>query len=689
MSALPNCLEYQKYFSVIPSKFHQDYVIAFDTETWLIGRGRLAPRLVCGSIARARPPGCQGQKFVLEAERFLVEFERLLDDTRYLLVGHNLAFDLAVICVAAPHLVRKIFVGLRDGRFADTKIRQILIDIGTGEFRGKYEDDGSWTPHGYSLDDLCFRHGLPRLDKSGDSWRLRYSELDGVRAEDYPEAASTYAIEDADSTRNVYLRQNEGGGILNEQEQCRAAFALQMSSVWGIRTDKETVDSLHATLREEAVALLSKMGKAGIFRADGTKDTKVLKARVAAAYEAQGLPVPMSEPSARFPRGQVRTDADTLRLSADPLLVELGDGQGPLKLLNTFIPAVLAATEIPLQPGYEVLVVTGRTSCRNPTKKKKGDIPVGFNVQQMPRDRRDEDGNILVGIRNCFKAREGYIYCSCDYPIAELRALGELHYQLFGVSALRDVFLAGEDPHMVMAAAILDKPLDWCKEHKKDLEVKDARMFAKVADFGIPGGLGAPALVDFARMMFGITLTLDFAITLIRLFYKIYPEQKRLSDLLKAHIGPTEGTIHQLLGAPIRHGGRRYTQAANLLFQAAVAQVAKEALWRVTWEMYLGDGGWSGNSTWKSPLYGSRVVAFIHDEILAELVDTDVQMRHDAAHRLAELMGFTMEEYFPNVPTKVEPALMYVWDKEATAVLDDQGLLQPWVRENKKEKVAA
>lgn len=684
----------QAAFSVIPPRVAPQNIVGWDTETYLIGRGRLAPKLVCGTWAT------QDGKGGFEGKRFVEKFRELLADRSKLLVAHNLSFDTAVMCAADPTLIRPIFEAYRDGRFACTKIRQILIDIASGEFRGKWEDDGAFTPHGYALDDLCERFNLPRLNKE-NSWRLRFNELDGIPFEQYPPEASEYAISDAPAPREVYLRQNFGMPLLNEREQCRAAFALQLAGIWGIRTDEKSTIELEAALTIEAKILKEKMAKHGIFRADGSKDTKVLKSLIEKAFEKIGLPVPKTEPSKRFPDGQTSMDSDTLMLSGDEVLMALGDGQGPLKLLNTFVPALKAATEIPLQIGYEVMVITGRTSAKNPIKRKKGQIPVGINIQQIPKDRRDEEGNIILGTRNCFKPRTGRIFCSTDYSVAELRALAEVHFRLFGQSALRDALLKGIDPHLVMAATILDKPLEWVVENKKTRTVKDARTFAKICNFGLPGGLGAPALVDYARTNYGVKITLEFAVKLVRLYFKTWPEQRRLFEYVKDKVGETQGEIVQTIGAPLRHGARRFTQASNLLFQGPVAQIAKEALWRVQWEMYLGDDGWRPENADavidergedilafnSSPLHGCRTVAFIHDEILSEL-PIDKAKRTAAANRQAEVMKLTMAEFLPNVPAVCEPALCEIWDKEMETVIDD-GFLMPWVRPPPEEKKAA
>lgn len=656
--------------------------VGFDTETFRIDVGRLAPRMVCASFADEK------REWVEEAPKAIETLRAYLKDDNVLLVGHNLAFDTAVICAYDDSLTKLVFHKYRKGLFACTKIRQMLQDIAVGQLYGSYEDDGSWTPKRYGLADLCIRYDLPQLDKSGDSFRLRYWELDGVPAAQYPPEAYQYAARDAGSTRDVFMKQGGLREIIGEKANTRAHFALQLSSVWGIRTDPVKAAELERQLTIEADAVRAKLAASGIFRADGTKDTKVLKQLVVEAFAKQGLEAPLTD------KGAVKCDADTLNLSGDELLQALGEGGGPMKLLNTYVPIIKLGTRVPLQPGYEVLVVTGRTSSKSPTKKgKKGTMvyvvlqdgtsfwieaaAIGLNIQNLPRDRRDADGNVILGIRHCYVPRTGFLYCSTDYSVAELRALGEVHYRLFGQSALKDAFDKGIDPHMVMASYILDWSLEETLEKANTPEVKDARQFAKIADFGLPGGLGANSLVDFARTSYGVTLTVERAKELIALFHKAWPEMRPYFEYINGLVQGGEGTIEQLIGEPMLHGGRTYTQACNLLFQGAVAQVAKEATWRVQWECYVGEEYDTGKP---SALHGSRTVAMVHDELILEV---PIPKADKAGRRQAKVMVDVMDEYFVHVKGAAEPALCTYWDKDMKLVENEKGELVPWERKNK------
>jgi DNA polymerase-1 len=81
-----------------------------------------------------------------------------------------------------------------------------------------------------------------------------------------------------------------------------------------------------------------------------------------------------------------------------------------------------------------------------------------------------------------------------------------------------------------------------------------------------------------------------------------------------------------------------------------------------------------------SPLFNARIVAFIHDEFIAEV--DDAPSAHDAAHELARLMVEGANVYLPDVPiplSKMEPLLMRRWSKKAEPRFSTEGgRLVPW-----------
>ena len=105
--------------------------MSFDTETHLIRPGTNAPELVCVSYK------FQGKTCLLHPKEGADAFESWLDNPNVLIVGHNLAFVMAVMCAYRPNLIPKVFKAYDENRAVCTMLRQQLIDIGNGCFRGK------------------------------------------------------------------------------------------------------------------------------------------------------------------------------------------------------------------------------------------------------------------------------------------------------------------------------------------------------------------------------------------------------------------------------------------------------------------------------------------------------------------------------------------------------------------------
>jgi hypothetical protein len=133
-------------------------------------------------------------------------------------------------------------------------------------------------------------------------------------------------------------------------------------------------------------------------------------------------------------------------------------------------------------------------------------------------------------------------------------------------------------------------------------------------------------------------------------------------------------------------GGLDYCSAANGFFQGLLGDLAKAAVRQVSRECYdktyriptqlFANSKPSAYTGIQSPLYGSHVLAFQHDEILPELV---IANAHDAAMRISEVMCDTMRWYCPDLApaAKAPPALMRKWFKSAEPVFEN-GRLVPW-----------
>lgn len=654
--------------------------IAFDTETWLIQPGLLAPPLVSVSSF----DGTKSQLLLASDGTSL--FEQALDSGE-IIVGHNLAYDLGVFAAYRPELIPKIFRHFEAKLFRDTKVRQELLDIAVGRRDFEVFRNGVWKKPDYSLAGL----GLMYLNKDrsaqkkgDDIWRMRYHELDGAPVDQWPQEARQYALEDAEDTYRVFMKQGPET-LVNEPEQVYAAWSLHLMSLHGIRTEKTRVEKLQSELVRKQEKIRRRLIQTGFLEVERATIKKPKKDQVDAnglatfkqpetkidywAPNKKGLLTPYrfkknqelirnylervytrkGIPAKYTDSGKLSIDRDSLELSGSRLLGLLSDGGGIEKLLTTYVPVLKQGTEVPINARFKVLVNSGRTSCSDP------------NLQNLP------SGKVVGGTRECFIPSPGYRFVSVDYETLELRALAQVCLWLFGKSKMAEALQAGRDDlHAAMAAQIIGVSYEDIMRNKgtPGAPAKKARDAAKVANFGLPGGLGAQSLVDYARKGYGISLTVDQAVRLKKEWLQSWPEMDLYFKYVSKLVGMDFADITQFVSKRVR-GGVGYCDGCNTFFQGLAADGAKNALTKVAYECYVDEDSW---------LFGSRPIAFIHDEILMEV---PVECDSEASNRLAEVMCSAMSEYIPDIPIKAEPALMDRWYKDAKKV-EVEGRLVPW-----------
>jgi len=308
--------------------------IAIDTETSLIEPGILDPSIAC--LTWASSPSEGG---LLGRDRLVPFVHRLLTDDSLRIVGHNICFDFGVISSLAPFLLPLIFRKYDLDLIADTMIQEQLLDLRVGNLG--WETSGLKTKKkSYALGSL-----VGGLDK--DTWRLRYGELLETPVDLWPEGARKYAEEDAKATFLLFKRQlarNRGDRVTDLEPQCRAAFALQLMSIWGIRTDPYKVEVLENALVQESAVLEQDLKVAQFVRANGTRDLSRVRAHI-----SQVIPSPD-----KTPKGSVSTSAATLAKSDDPLLGKLSRFSECQKLLSTYVPSLKKGFDTPINASYNV-----------------------------------------------------------------------------------------------------------------------------------------------------------------------------------------------------------------------------------------------------------------------------------------------------------------------------------------------
>ena len=698
--------------------------IAWDTETALIRPALLAPPMVCATWQR--PGEDPGIVHVNDAHGYLHAW---LSCPPLVLVGHFVAYDMAVVCAQFPDLIPLVFAAYREGRVTCTKKRQQLLDIAGGVFRGRVGEKGRWITHKYGLEDLSKRHLGKPMQKDG--WRLEYARFLDVpisrwperaaevqawararRAElpavvdkddpaadearnldaiitDVPEGVIRYPLDDAATTLGVYLSQEKHAGYLKDQyRQAYADFVLYLSSVWGLRTWGPGVEALRAELAEAHEELSVELQALGMVRANGTRDMKVVKAAMIAACREYSLPLRRTDAHMKCELGDacekhICLDSDACEAVVTAASAAAGDATGALpptesesadafmayaeftaitKMLTNDVAMLEGGITYPVHTRYD-LAETGRTTSSKP------------NIQNLNTGRVKNDKSLAQrlrkGVRQAFIPRPGRVFAQADFPQLELYTLAQCCFSWLGFSKLGDALNAGVDPHLAVAAKIVGLSYEDAAKNKKREDVDHARQIGKVYNFGKPGGLGAAKLILFARKTYGVALTVAQVKQYDAQWHEAFPEMRQYFARVNAMFGDdVERASVETLFTERHRGGASYCAACNNGFQALGVDCAKAAVCLVGEAEYVDTA---------SPLFGARTVAFVHDEIIAEV--DDGPGAHDAAFELARLMVEGANTYLPDVPIKLEkmePTLMRVWSKDAKQVFDENKRLVPW-----------
>lgn len=605
--------------------------VYIDTETHKIAPGALAPKLVCVQIAEG------GGEVTIHLASDPATHDVVAKALQgFRIIGHNIAFDLAVLAREYPDLEPEVWRAYDEGRVCDTMIAAQLFDIAAG---GLHRKRGS-----YSLASLALRHCKMELEKGDDSWQLRYSELENTPLEQWPEGARKYALLDVEATRRVWLVLGYNDSlddgltkIPTFEVQVRAAWALHVASVWGMQCDVLQVGLLMRDICSVQDKLRKRLVEAGMLRKDGTRDDNAVRERALACGSTK-----------KTPGGKVSISATALQDVDDDVLRELASYQNAGKLRSTYLPVVQRGTREPIHARYG-LVESGRTSCSNP------------NLQNLPRN---------GGVRECFVPRKGNVFVAADYSVIELVCLAQVLVSNYGVenSQMAQAIISGQDLHIVTAASILDLTYEETLKRYKagDAHVKATRQLAKGLSFGIPGGLGAEKLRQLLRG-YGHDVTVERARELKELWLERFPEMRlyfrTLSALSTAFPDGEMRWKHQITG--FMRGGLDYCSAANHQFQHLAAYGAKMAVYTVQRACCVQEG----------PLKGCRLVAFVHDELVLEVPEARCD---DAAKELVDLMITQFSVATPDVPVKAEAVAMRRWCKDAKPQYDEAGKLVPW-----------
>jgi hypothetical protein len=141
---------------------------------------------------------------------------------------------------------------------------------------------------------------------------------------------------------------------------------------------------------------------------------------------------------------------------------------------------------------------------------------------------------------------------------------------------------------------------------------------------------------------------------------------KRYHDWVRTICGGSGHASISHFGSDRYRGHVPFTVACSSFGQGLGADAAKEALWLICRECYVGTGA----------LSQGYLVNFVHDEYLWEGPE---EVAAQAALEMAKIMEEACTRWTPDAPMRnVKPTIMRNWSKAAEQVFDEEGGLIPW-----------
>lgn len=654
-----------------------------DSETALIDRGPdMAPPLACLTYcAQDYNPGILHWS---EAEDFTAY---LFDECH--IVGANFAYDACVLMRAFPRLVPNIFKCYRENRVRDVLLAQKLIDLGTGCLGGYRNGNGVFVEYAYSLAALYSRHGLGSLDKSEDTYRLRYGELlltpldigktvPADRFRDvygeawlskarqmaspepcWPNAAKSYAVDDARATLQVDAAQQQFSEFLeNVHMQTRYALSRQLMSITGMITDPETCRIYLEETKAEIARCKEVLEKHGLIRTTGpkskigTRDLAAAKARMTAVCKELGI-----EPKLT-PKDGISLDAEATRDTGDPVLKAYSTFTSATTIINKVTLLQEGSKGLPLQSSFDMVKANGRCASRMPSKKTP---LIGVQLQNLPK----------VGkMRQCFIPPPGFALLSIDFSMHELVVISQLELWTVGKSELAKALNAGRDVHCEVAAILLNCSYEEAYTNRKHGKYALARQQSKEVNFGGYGLLSAKRLMlqmNKKRKDGDPIITIERAEEILQAWRERWKPDGYF-DFCKSLFGGNEWgmtTIKQYVSGRVR-AHVDYPTVCNSFFSGLAADASQHADTEVTEKCLL-----AGPS---DPLWEARPLLSVHDELVAKV---RLDRLHAGAMQMTDIFRSTAQSYTPDVKLNAEPAAMLAYDKNAEPVWKD-GELQLW-----------
>jgi DNA polymerase I-like protein with 3'-5' exonuclease and polymerase domains len=456
-STIAECVEYFKYHTHI----------AVDTETQ--GRDPHSKKILSLQIGDDR------NQWVIDCRTInILRFKELLESK--ICIFHNAKFDYKFLKHAGI-LVENIY---------DTMLAECVIYCGYEKF-------------GYSLKDVTLRYLNIDLDKStrGEFYKLEsepftdgqieYAALDvtylhqimALQQEKITQYNLQYCVNLENEVVKALADIEYNGFILNKEKWLQNAISYEDK----LKQMENTLDNIVLSDSKLCDVYKPKYIQADLF-----------------GYTSRDLDINYASPT------QIKGICDTLGFQVDstndreltklaklhPFFKELQNYRELAKVVSTYGKSFLNYinhSTSKVHTDFWQIKNTGRVSSGSKSMN-------ACNVQNIPGDNK---------FRNCFEAREGFLWVSIDYNGQELRLMADGSKE----KGFIDVLNRGEDLHCYAGSMMFKRTIT-----KSDKELRNK---AKTINFGKPYGMGPPKLADT------LNITVDEANELFDLYAKSFP----------------------------------------------------------------------------------------------------------------------------------------------------------------------
>jgi DNA polymerase I-like protein with 3'-5' exonuclease and polymerase domains len=553
-------------------------------------------------------------------------------ETRELILGHNLGFDLQFFYSLGIDYKNKIF---------DTYVAERVLRAGYQE--KKYSPKSNkpyFADVSCSLKAVAERRLEVELDKEQrkTDWGAEHLTIEQVE----------YAATDVDVLPKIAADQlrelNEEAliGVYSIESKCirpvakmsYTGFNVDIERLQTLKLNIETqlnektlefVEALDARLPEEFKFPRGGDGCVLVGKKANKEFNPGSTAQVAAALDRCGIELPKNEETGKSTLNQISlAEFD----SKDPILQlyrERVKIETSLEHVDKLIQNVNPVTHRIHSFYNQVGANSGRFTCAGAPKTAKTKTKTTFavNLQQVPRSK---------AFRESFIATPGYKLIIADYSQMELRLLAELA----DIPQMQEAYNTDIDLHTLTASLVNDCDIE---------EVtKQQRQMAKGAKFGFIYGIGFRKFKTYAAASFGVQLSLSESKVLHSKFHSAYPRLREWHRQRGALVQDGWCYTRTALGRRrlLAYDDARMTIAANTLIQGTGADILKVALGDLN--QYLNED--------------VRLVAVVHDECVLEVKEGLEELWKD---KLAEIMVNAGASVFKKTRLVAEPGIGNDW----------------------------